>query len=173
MSALDDLFADFKVEVSIRIERRPEEVWDLITDVGRIGEFSPETVGAEWLDGASGPEVGARFQGKNKFAMFEWSRVCTVDESESPTRFGYKVGDRFDGSPTGRWSFELAADGEATIVVQRYVHDPKGRSGTRLHAERDEAQAREIVGRRKNLVEHGMRTTLAAMKQALERASES
>jgi hypothetical protein len=40
-----------------------ERVWDLVSDVTRVGEFSPETFEAEWLGGASGPEVGARFRG--------------------------------------------------------------------------------------------------------------
>jgi hypothetical protein len=38
-------------------------IWDLVSDVTRIGEFSPETFEAQWLDGASEPRAGARFRG--------------------------------------------------------------------------------------------------------------
>jgi hypothetical protein len=31
--------------------------------VTKIGRYSPETFEAEWLDGATGPAVGARFRG--------------------------------------------------------------------------------------------------------------
>jgi hypothetical protein len=43
-----------------------DEIWNLIADVRNIGRFSPETFEAEWLDGASGPALGARFRGHVK-----------------------------------------------------------------------------------------------------------
>ena len=46
-------------EVSVWMNASPQQVWALVSDVTRIGEFSPETFEAEWLDGATGPEVGA------------------------------------------------------------------------------------------------------------------
>lgn len=45
--------------VTVRIAAPAGRVWDLLTDVTRIGEFSPETFEAEWLGGASGPAPGA------------------------------------------------------------------------------------------------------------------
>jgi carbon monoxide dehydrogenase subunit G len=47
--------------VSIRIQAPPEQLWAMIADVTRVGEWSPETVSAEWVDGAAGPAVGAKF----------------------------------------------------------------------------------------------------------------
>ena len=44
----------------------PAEVWDLVSDVTRIGEFSPETFEAKWTRGSTGPEVGAYFAGHVK-----------------------------------------------------------------------------------------------------------
>src|SRR3954466_15495223 len=49
--------------VTVHMAAPPEKVWDLVSDVTRIGEFSPETFDAEWLDGATGPAVGTRFRG--------------------------------------------------------------------------------------------------------------
>ena len=48
-------------EVSLHMDARPEEVWALVSDVTRIGEFSPETFEARCRRGSTGPEVGARF----------------------------------------------------------------------------------------------------------------
>jgi len=48
-----------------------DRVWDLVSDITRIGEFSPETFEAEWLGDATGPAVGARFRGvKGSAAAF-------------------------------------------------------------------------------------------------------
>ena len=43
-----------------------DKIWDLIADVRNTGKFSPEVLEAEWLDGASGPALGARFRGHVK-----------------------------------------------------------------------------------------------------------
>lgn len=44
----------------------PERIWESVSDVTKIGRYSPETFEAEWLDGATGPVVGARFRGHVK-----------------------------------------------------------------------------------------------------------
>ena len=49
--------------VTVHMDAPPETVWALVSDVTKIGQFSPETFEAEWLDGATGPAVGARFRG--------------------------------------------------------------------------------------------------------------
>ena len=44
--------------VTVHMQAPPDQVWDLVSDVTRIGSYSPETFEAEWLDGATGPAVG-------------------------------------------------------------------------------------------------------------------
>jgi hypothetical protein len=55
------------------IEAPREVVYDLVTDVTRMGEWSPECVACEWVDGATGPAVGARFRGRNRHGLARWS----------------------------------------------------------------------------------------------------
>src|SRR3981189_1981981 len=40
-----------------------ERIWNLIADVRNTGRFSPEVFESEWLGGATGPALGARFRG--------------------------------------------------------------------------------------------------------------
>ena len=47
-------------EVSTEIAAAPETVYALVSDITRMGEWSPETVRAVWTRGATGPAVGAR-----------------------------------------------------------------------------------------------------------------
>jgi hypothetical protein len=169
-TALDDLFGAFVVEVATRIGAPREAVWAVITDVTRMSEFSPELVKARWLDtGVERPVVGARFSGTNNLGGFEWARVCTVVTAEEPTTFAYIVGDRFDGTPTGEWRFEIETDGSGTVLRQRFSHTREGRSGTRLLAEQDPANAESIIDVRRSVLERGMATTLEAIKKAIEK----
>ena len=50
-------------QVVLEIDAPPEVVYDLVADVTRTPEFSPEVRRCTWLDGATGPAVGARFRG--------------------------------------------------------------------------------------------------------------
>ncbi|MEP6623116.1 MAG: SRPBCC family protein, partial [Acidimicrobiia bacterium] len=58
--------SDLGGSVTIHMDASPEAIWALVSDVTRIGEYSPETFEAEWLDGATGPAVGVRFRGHVK-----------------------------------------------------------------------------------------------------------
>jgi hypothetical protein len=52
--------------VTVHMNASPEKIWDLVSDVTKIGRYSPETFEAEWLEGATGPTVGAKFRGHVK-----------------------------------------------------------------------------------------------------------
>ena len=45
--------------VTVHMAASADRVWDLVSDITRVGEFSPETFEGEWLGGASGPRWGA------------------------------------------------------------------------------------------------------------------
>ena len=49
--------------VTIHMAASPDEVWSLVSDVTRIGSYSPETFEAKWVDGATGPGSRARGSG--------------------------------------------------------------------------------------------------------------
>ena len=69
---------------TIDINASPEAVSSLISDVTQIGRFSPETFEAQWVDGAVGPAVGAKFRGhvrRNEKGPIYWT-ACTVTECD-------------------------------------------------------------------------------------------
>ena len=75
--------------VSIEVDASPEQVWTLLTDITRAGEWSHESTGGEWLDGATGPAPGARVRGRNEQGSHKWARQCevlAVDDGRSITR---------------------------------------------------------------------------------------
>ena len=37
--------------VTVYMAATPEQIWQLVSDVTKIGRYSPETFEAEWLDG--------------------------------------------------------------------------------------------------------------------------
>ena len=80
------------IEIEMSIAVPPARVWELVTDLQLMGHWSPEYQGGEWLDGAPGPIVGARFKGRNKRREREWESVSTVIEAEPGRSFAWAVG---------------------------------------------------------------------------------
>jgi len=100
-----------QASVTLHIDAEPTRVWELISDITRMGEYSPEVFEAEWLDGATGPEVGARYRGhvkRNERGPTYWT-TCEVTEC-SPGEvfeFGVMMGDK----AMNTWRFEFAPGG--------------------------------------------------------------
>ena len=67
-----------RTEVTVAVD--PDLIWDVVRDVRRVGEWSLECTGAEWLDGATEAVPGARFHGRNRAGMLRWGRVCEIVE---------------------------------------------------------------------------------------------
>ena len=66
-----------------------DKIWNLIADVRNTGKFSPEVFEAEWLDGATGPALGARFRGhvrRNEIGPVYWT-TCRVTACEPGREF--------------------------------------------------------------------------------------
>ncbi len=104
------------VSASAVVLAPPESVWALVADVTRMGEWSPECDGCTWVDGATGPEVGAKFKGHNKRGVVTWSTTCTVTEAEPGRVFAFAVGKGVDPDNIWRYSFVPSSDG--TMVTE-------------------------------------------------------
>lgn len=73
-----DMVTGAHVAVALAVPVSRERMWDLVTAVGRIGEWSPEATGGSWCDDASGPVAGARFVGHNRFPNGSESTVTSA-----------------------------------------------------------------------------------------------
>ncbi|RZT88271.1 uncharacterized protein YndB with AHSA1/START domain [Pseudonocardia sediminis] len=146
-------------QATATIASPPEQVWRMVTDITRMGEWSPEATGGRWRDGASGPETGARFVGSNRHGRIRWNTHCRVTECEPPSRFTFVVGE----SATA-WGWILEPDGEGTKVT--HWRERVGKTNPLVTA----LQKSGIIGRdRETLMADGMRRTLDAVRSAAER----
>ena len=159
------------VTVQMPMACKPDVLWDLITTVERIGEFSPECVAAWWVGGFPARAVGGRFEGRNRIEgegdTYEWTRPCDVVAYDPPRHFAYTVGDRFDGTPATRWTFRVTPTDAGCLVEQQFEHLPDGLSGIRLQAEQlDDAEA--LIVERRTMLREGMTQTLERIRAVLE-----
>lgn len=137
-------------EVSCVVAATPAELWPLVSDIELPARFSSEFQGAEWLDDATGPALGARFRGTNEHPVVgRWQATCTIVDYEPERVFGWQVAGP-DG-PAAHWRFTIEAVEGGTRVTQWCRIGP-GRSGLSPAIERMPDREHEIVTRR--LAEH-------------------
>ena len=145
--------------VTVNVEAPPEAVWDLVSDVTRIGRYSPETFEAEWIDGATGPAVGARFRGhvrRNGRGPSYWT-TCTVVTCEPGREFAFGVGN--GDKPLNVWRYRLEPVGDTTDVTESF--QLADHLGLRIYW--------ALLGwSRGKTNERGMRTTLERIKAEVE-----
>jgi hypothetical protein len=112
--------------VTVRVDAPASVVWDIVSDVTRIGELSPETFEAKWIEGATGPAVGARFAGhvrRNGRGPNYWTRCrVTVCEPERVFEFGVET----MGKVLNTWRYDLTSldGGAATEVTESFRLTP-------------------------------------------------
>ncbi|MDQ1446704.1 MAG: hypothetical protein QOI20_3168 [Acidimicrobiaceae bacterium] len=109
-----------KGEARTTVNAPADRLWSMVSDVTRMGEWSPETHRCEWVDGATGPAVGAKFKGANRLGVARWSTTPKVTECEPGRVFAFDT-----GSTLWRYQFNDRADGTSTEVVESFeTHGP-------------------------------------------------
>lgn len=140
------------------IARPVSEVFAAVADITRMGDWSPECTGARWIEPATGPALGAQFEGDNVAAagpvtLKRWTTTSEVTACEPDAVFEFVA----EGFTTWRYDFE-DRDGVTRLTEsfshpqyegwQRFVY------GTLAHRERGMVK--------------GMEHTLSRIKAVLE-----
>jgi hypothetical protein len=144
---------------SIVIARPAELVYDMISDVTRMGEWSPICT-ACWWDEGDGPRAGAWFTGRNEIPGRTWETRSQVVTAERGREFAFMVGGAWV-----RWGYSFAPGSEGTEVTESWDFLP---AGIARFQERygDDAQAQ--IAARTQAALRGIPLTLAAIKKAAE-----
>ncbi|GAB3668553.1 SRPBCC family protein [Actinocorallia lasiicapitis] len=107
----------------VRVERivaaAPGELYGLVSEVSRLGRWSPETISCRWLPPAAGPAVGARFRGVNERGRRRWSTTCTVIAAEPDRCFGFDA--VLARRPVSRWMYAFEPHASGCRVVETWT----------------------------------------------------
>lgn len=106
---------DMHLEISENIDAGAADVYALVTDLARMGEWSTENIGGEWISGTPGA-VGSRFLGTNRIKSFEWSVPVEVTVAEPGACFEFVAAP--DDGPYVRWTYRLETQGRATRLTE-------------------------------------------------------
>jgi hypothetical protein len=144
---------------SIMVACSPEAVYDMVSDVTRMGEWSPVCKACWWDDG-DGPRPGAWFTGRNELPERTWQTRSQVVAADRGREFAFAVG----GSWV-RWGYTFTAVDGGTLVTESWEFLPDGIAGFR-NRYGDDAEAQ--IASRCEAARTGIPATLAAIKKAAE-----
>jgi hypothetical protein len=146
---------------SIVINRSPEELYDLVADVTRMGAWSPICKACWWDEGA-GPQVGAMFTGRNERPDRTWETRSEVVAADRGREFAWVVAQ----PPTrARWAYSFSPVDGGTQVTETWELPPEGSA---FFEEMFGDEAPKEIAARRDAAESGIGETLAAIKAAAE-----
>jgi hypothetical protein len=137
----------------------PEQAYDVVSDVTRTGEWSPECVRVEWI------EPGTRFVGHNKDGDREWLMECVVDEAARPTAFSWHT--ERPGKPgeaRTQWGYRFAPAAGGTEITEWYARVAQAPLLARI-------VERFVMGGREKHNAENMRKSLERLKEVIESSS--
>jgi hypothetical protein len=147
------------VEVSIDVNAPAELLYDMVSDLPRMGEWSPQTTRVVWRGGATGPTKGAKFRGDNRHGVLFWSTFGEVTVADPGREFSFEVG--FFGLPVARWSYRFEPLPDGGCRVTESTEDRRG-SAIKL------GSALIGLGNREAMNRSTMTVTLQRLKTAAE-----
>jgi hypothetical protein len=98
-----------------------EEVWAVVADVPRVGEWSHECRSARWLDGAAEAAPGVRFRGRNRAGWARWSRTCEIVAVDRPRELVWRTVPSVRYPDSSEWRIRLAPAGQGTAITQSFA----------------------------------------------------
>jgi hypothetical protein len=141
------------------VGREPAEVYEMVADVTRMGEWSPICKQCRWLDG-DGMRVGARFAGRNETPERTWETTCTVVAAEPAREIAWVV-----NAGWVRWSYRFEPVEGGTRVTEEWEMLPAGIEGFR---ERYGSDAEAQIADRREAARTSIPVTLKALEATAE-----
>ena len=105
-------------QATVHIDATPERVYDLVSDITRMGDWSPETRRCQWIGDAAGAKAGARFKAHNRRGIMRWSNKPTVLSADRGKDFSFER--RAAGAGTVQWHYRMTPAGNGTELTESY-----------------------------------------------------
>ncbi len=150
-----------RVSAAVTVSCAPELLYQLVTDLPRMREWSPESTGGRWLTGA-GAVRGARFLGRNSAGRRRWTTLTTVTTAEAPRRFAFRV--TAPVVPIAEWEYLIEPVEGGSRVEETWVD-------LRPAPIKVISAFRTGIADRGTFTKHSIEQTLARLKDAAEAAA--
>jgi Polyketide cyclase / dehydrase and lipid transport len=168
----------FELRARIHVSATPDEIYDVVSDLPRSGEWSPECQGGEWISGEASA-VGSVFRGENlrseevvawaPLVRGVWHTECRITEADPGRTFRWMMLSHAGAEQESVWGFDIeSADGGAVLTH----HFRMGKATAGIHkivAELDEDKRARFVDEWSAKLAQDLTDTLDRIKSVIEK----
>jgi hypothetical protein len=107
--------------VDLFIEADAETLYEMVSDLPRVGEWSPECEGVDWEGGIASPVEGSTFVGHNAVGpgrRIRYSRHGRVLTAQAGREFAFVTDE--GGRESTVWRYRFQAEAGGTRVTESY-----------------------------------------------------
>ncbi|MFC5663021.1 SRPBCC family protein [Kitasatospora misakiensis] len=180
----------FRSRAEIRISATPDEIYSVISDLPRCGEWSPECQGGSWVSGEPAA-VGSVFRGENLRSpdVVAWAPVvrgvwythAEVVAAEPGRTFRWAMRDTGGRAQDSVWAFDIApgtstgtssgtdTDAGDSVLVHHFRMGSATEGIRGITAEMDEDAKRRFFAEWGEKVAADLGVTLERIKQVIEK----
>lgn len=169
----------FELRADLHVSASADDVYAVVSDLPRSGEWSPECQGGEWISGAPS-QVGSVFRGENlrseeivswaPLVRGVWYTECRVTKADPGRTFQWMMLSHVGENQESVWGFDIApADGGAVLTH----HFRMGTATAGIHkivADLDEPERVKFVEDWTDKLADDLAATLRRIKEIIEKS---
>jgi hypothetical protein len=166
----------FEVRVSVPVAASPADVYAVVSDLPRSGEWSSECRGGTWIHGTPAT-VGAVFRGRNyrsedvvewaPVVRGEWTTEAEVVAAEPGRKFSWSMRNSKGHKQDSVWTYEI----EPAVLTHRFRMGEPTEGIEGITADMDDADRQRFFSEWGKKLEGDMAATLDRVKAVIEKVT--
>lgn len=167
----------FELRAEIAVSAKPEEVYSVVSDLRRSGEWSPECKGGEWVSGGASA-VGSVFRGENlrpddvvawaPLIRGVWYTECQIVAAEPGRTFQWAMRTHTGKNQDSVWGFDMKPTESGCILVHHFRMDRATEGIHKIVADLDEDARKRFVVEWTAKLEQDLAATVERIKAIVE-----
>ncbi|MFJ5290597.1 SRPBCC family protein [Streptomyces sp. NPDC088348] len=168
----------FELRARVDVSAAPEDVYAVVSDLPRSGEWSSECLGGEWVSGAPAT-VGAVFRGENlrdesvvawaPVVRGKWITQAEVVAADPGLTFRWAMRDTSGNRQQSVWGFDIEPT-EGGCTLTHHFRMDRATEGIRgIVAEMDEQEKRRFFSEWGAKVEADVTATLERVRAVIDK----
>lgn len=168
----------FDLSTETAVAAPPDEVYAVVSDLPRSGEWSPECMGGEWVSGEPGA-VGSVFRGENlrpedvvswaPLIRGTWHTECQIVAADPGRTFRWAMRTHAGERQDSLWGFDLRPTESGCILVHHFRMDRATEGIHKIVGDLDEESKRRFIREWTAKLEQDLATTVTRIKAIVEK----
>ncbi|MFT2020531.1 SRPBCC family protein [Streptomyces sp. 796.1] len=168
-----------QARASVLVSATPSEVYSVISDLPRSGDWSPECVGGTWIAGEPAT-VGAVFRGDNErspdvvawapVVRGRWSTESEVVAADPGQTFRWAMRDSKGARQESVWGFDLESTADGCVLTHHFWMGSATEGIRGITAEMDDAERTRFFTEWQAKLGGDLASTLERIKTVIEKS---